>query len=78
MAAADTKTRAETLLLGVASAVLIALLLGGWASKESVAAHAADITAVRAERARGNDSVLFRLDELRRIVCAQKKVDACK
>lgn len=62
------KSRAETVALGVLTAVLIALLLGGWASKESVSAHAADITSVQ----RGRDSLNFKLDRLKDIVCEDK------
>jgi predicted RNA binding protein with dsRBD fold (UPF0201 family) len=43
--------------LGVVGTILTALLIGGWNSKESTAAHAQDITAVRSERRSTVDSI---------------------
>lgn len=66
------KSRAETVALGVLTTLLAALLLGGWTSKESASHHAADIAAVRNERARDSLSLAAKLDRVKDIICEDK------
>lgn len=70
--ASANKSRAESVALGVLTAVLIALLLGGWASKESTAAHAADVAKIRADGTSVRDSLYFKLERIKDIVCEDK------
>jgi hypothetical protein len=69
--------------LGALTALLSALLLGGWASKESTEAHASDVRALRSERrsitdslrfeqSRSLDSIHYELHQIRDAVCEGK------
>lgn len=76
----------------VVGAVFIALILGGWALKENVSDHSADVAklrsetarsfdSVRFERNRGQDSVMYRLQGienlLQRELCSHHRRPGC-